>query len=268
MAYSVSRQLIGEKMTDENLSAEGLPSDGSVGEVSPSQDSSSEHVGTQAQIDQEKSFTQSELNDISGTVRRKSFDKGFEAGLSQSQQETRSHHDVANANGAASFNESKVRELVNTQLAEISKNQQATIDKHRIDEQAAQIFKSIDASAEAAKEKIPDFVEVMESVNGFVSTPGILSAVHTLDNSAEVLHYLAKNPSKIPALAALSSDVNMSKAAASELKVISDRLKQNDNAKNSPSAPNPISQIDTNVRDGIGGSEPDSIADFKEIYTG
>lgn len=256
-------------MTDENLSAEGLPSDGSAGEVSqPSQDVSSEHVNTQAATDQEKLFTQSELNNMQGTVRRKSYDKGYEAGISQNQSGTQSQHGAANEGGsAASLDESKVRELINSQIAEVSRQYQADAEDRRVKDYANNIYRSIDANAEAclAKDDIPGFKASMDRVNGFAQFPAVLDVAHTLDNSAEVLRHLSSDEGidKLAGMAILSRD-----AVAERLKKISDRLKQNDNAKKSPSAPNPISQIDTNVRDGIGGSEPDSIADFKEIYTG
>lgn len=240
-------------MTEENLSADDVSAvDAPVGDVSLDQELSKQ-VEPQAQAaPQERMFTQDEVNRVAGDVRRKTTER-----FRNHQQETQLPQ--------SGFDESKVRELVNAQIAEVSKSQQAAIEKQRIDEQATQIYRAIDVSAEAAKEKIPDFVEVMKSVSGFASTPGILSAVHTLDNSAEVLHYLAKNPSKIPALAALSSDPGMDEAAANELKGISDRLKQNDNAKKHPSAPNPIGQIETNVRDGLGDATPQSIADFRAL---
>lgn len=242
-------------MTDENLSAEGLPSDGSTGEILPSsQNASSEHVNTQVETDQEKLFTQSEVNNMSGAIRHKAYNKGLETGRTQSQQGSQSQHQ-------AGFDESKVRELVNAQMAEVSQKQQVAAEDQRHKDYADKIYRSIDANVDEclSKDDVPAFRTAMERVNNFSQFPAVLDAVHTLDNSAEVLRHLASDDG-IDKLAAMS--VLSYQAVSDRLQKISNGLKQNQNAKTSPTAPNPISQIEPTTN-GIGQSTGDSLEEWK-----
>ena len=250
-------------MTDEDLSVDGLSSAVSAGETSPaSQEVPSERIGTQAVAEQEKLLTQNEVNNMIGAAKRKAYEKGLDAAQTQGQTTTQSQ----NSGAQAGLDESRVREIINSQITEVTQQQYAAAEKQRYQRQAEQITGDIAQKMVTARESIPDFDNVMERVNFFDGSPAVVHAVHTLDNPAEVLYHLANNPRDIPAIDALSKA--MPAAATAELQKISDRLKQNENGKKSPHAPNPISQIDTNVRDGIGGTEPASISDFRSIYKG
>lgn len=243
-------------MTDENLSVDGLSIDGSAGDVSqPSQEAPPAPVNDQAETDP-KLFTQNDVNNMQGAVRRKGFEQGVKAGRTQSQQGTQSQH--------SGFDELRVKELVNAQIAEVSKQQQAAAEDQLHKDHAAKIYRSIDANVDEclSKDEIPAFKAAMERVNGFANFPAVLDVVHTLGNSAEVLLHLAGDEGidKLAAMSILSYE-----AVSDRLQKISNGLKQNQNAKKSPTAPNPISQIEPTTN-GIGQSGASSLEDFKGMF--
>ncbi len=259
-------------MTDENLGESGLET-GNVENTlqQPETPSAPENVSYQQNTaEPEKMIPQSEVNNMTAAVRRKSYDKGVEAGKAQNGLQ-------ANVDNSASVNESnssnkgidqsQMRDMINTQMAEYSNQQKAEAQKRHLDEVANQMVNKFVRDAEEAKKNIDGFDETMARVDLVTVAPGVFATASTLDNPAAVLHHLVAN--KVIDLASLEE---LSKKAPElvefELKKISDRLKQNKNAKNSHAAPDPISQIDTDVRDGMGGAEPESIADFKSIYLG
>lgn len=242
-------------MTDENLSVDGLSTDGSAGD---SQEVPSEHLSTPAVADQEKLLSQNDVNNMIGAAKRKAYEKGLETARTRSQQETQSQHQ-------AGLNESTVRELVNSQMAEVSKQQQAAVEDQRNKDYAQKVYRSIDANVDEnlSADEITAFRSAINRVNNFERFPAVLDAVHTLDNSAEVLRHLASDEGidKLAGMSLLSYD-----AVSESLLKISNALKRNKNAKTSSYAPNPISQIDTNVRDGMGGTEPESVADYRQWH--
>lgn len=243
-------------MTDENLSVDSVSTDGSSGDVSQqNQSASPEPVTTQAETGNEKLFTQNDVNNMSGAVRRKGYEQGLKAGRTENQPETQSQY------GASELDESKVNELINARIAESGRQQQEKFESERFKSEADRVTAELVKKMTAAKETIPDFDEVMQSVDYFDTSPEIAYAVHSMDNAGEVMYHLASNGKDFAAMTLLAQKTP--KAAERELRKISDRLKQNENAKKSTHAPNPISQIETTIRDGIGDATPRSVSDYR-----
>jgi hypothetical protein len=256
-------------MTDENLGnsdsgssdsqQQGVP----VDNVNQEPQASVSNTISESAPQQEKMLSQNDVNSMIAGAKRKAYDKGLEVGRSNQGQPTQ--QPIANNTGAG-LGESQISSMIESKMAEMAKQQQENLVMQNNRDQANRIVADLTSKMEAAKQNIPDYEEAMSSVNNFNDVPAILASVHTLDNAGEVLHHLAKNPKDIPVLDALARGIPG--AATAELKKISDRLKQNENGKKSAYAPEPISQIETNIRDGIGSGTPQSIADFKNIYRG
>jgi len=255
-------------MTDEILgSSDSVSSDSQqqglpVENVSQEQQASVSNTISSAAPQQEKMLSQNDVNSMIAGAKRKAYDKGLEVGRSNQEQPTQP---ITN-NVGAGIGESQISSMIESKIAEMAKQQQENLVMQNNRDQANRIVADLTSKMEAAKQNIPDYDEAMTAVNNFNDVPAILASVHTLDNAGEVLHHLAKNPKDIPVLDALARGIPG--AATAELRKISDRLKQNANGKKSAYAPEPISQIETNIRDGIGDGTPQSIADFKNIYRG
>lgn len=220
-----------------------------------------------AQAPQEKLLNQTDVNNMIAGAKRKAYDKGLEAG----RQTEQAPQGVANNTGVG-LGESQISSMIESKMAEMAKQQQENLANHNNREKANRIVADLTSKMESARKNTPDYDEVMGVVNNFNDTPAILEAVHTFDNAGEILYHLGKNLKDLPAINALAlsfqnrpGEVNL---ASTELKKISDRLKQNENGKNSAYAPEPIKKIETNLRDGIGDGTPKSIADYKHVYIG
>lgn len=212
---------------------------------------------------QEKMLHQTDVNNMIAGAKRKAYEKGIEAGRSQPEQSTQP---VANNNGVG-LGESQISSMIESKMQEMAKQQQENLARQSHQEHANRIVADLSSKMESARQNIPDYDKVMSVVNNFNDMPAILAAVHSFDNAGEILYHLGKNALKdVPGLDALARGIPL--AAANELKEISDRLKQNANGKKSSYAPEPISQIETKTRDGIGDGTPQSIADYKHIYKG
>lgn len=244
-------------MTDET-SVDNLVSADSTGDISSAgQEQPSEQLANQAPTEQERTFTQSELNKIVSS-RVSDTHKVYETRAAQTQSQP-----VAQQQ-AGGVDEAKIREMISSQVAELSRSHQAAAENQRHVNEANRIYSNIDENAKAniPADEMQDYLASLTRVNGFVEFPGVLQAVHDLDNSAEVLRHLSSDEGvdKLAGMKVLSDA-----AVAGRIKKISDRLKQNKSAKDSPSAPNPISRIETNIRDGLGGNQPATVTELRSL---
>ena len=219
---------------------------------------------------QEEMLTLTDVNNRIAGAKRKAYEKGLKA--ARAQQPEQVQQSVATNNSSAGLDDSRISSMIESKMADIAKQQQEKLvmDNHR--DEANRIISELTSKTEVAKQNIPGYEAAMTAVNNFNDVPAILASVYSLDNAGEVLFHLSQNLKDIPAINALAQtyqgrpgEVNL---GASELKKISDRLKQNANGKQSTNAPEPVSKIETNTRDGMGDGTPKSIADYKHMYIG
>lgn len=91
------------------------------------------------------------------------------------------------------------------------------------------------------KDKYPDFDETIDALE-LSTIPEVVQLANSFDNTADVMYELGKNPHKVASLLALSRLGN-GKLAYLETKKLSDSIKQNQNALQQPTAPEPLSQL-------------------------
>lgn len=190
--------------------------------------------------------------------------KAYEKGMAEAQARLQSQQEAPVQSSQAQVDESAINSLLDKRIEALQQQNQQMLMQRQAQEEAQKICSKLNTSAEEFKKNAPDYEDALSRVGNFQEALPILQVAHQLENPAEVLYHLANNPRDIPTLNALS--LSMPEAAKLEMQRISDRIKQNANAKNS--APAPIGQIETSNRDGIGSSEPQTIADFKAIYRG
>lgn len=131
---------------------------------------------------------------------------------------------------------------------------------HRI---ASEFFTKIDAG----KSKLQDFDKVMADVD-LRSIPYHVQLANMVENTAEVMYELAKNPSKIGAIQNLIDiDIRAGrqpKLALSEMRRLSQSIKDNEKAGNFKSPNEPLSQM----RPSSAGTDKGvlSVSDYKRKY--
>jgi hypothetical protein len=259
-------------MTDENLNS-GTPAESQQADSfsqkleTPVSEQAPEMAQTHTQ---EKYVSQTDVNTLISAAKNKAYEKGMQAANQrvnepQTQQPSRAYDQGESI-------DQRVDTLLNQKLSDMQKNQQAAFDQQQYKTFTDGLDKSFIKNTANAREEIDGFDEKMKSVNNFDQFRGIKLAIsHFDERGGKVLDYLADNPHKIGGLdsvAMFQDDKGNPNLAPilREFKKISDSLALNDNAKKSPKAPSPISQINTNSRDGFGKTEV-GIEDWKAILT-
>ncbi|WP_299079152.1 hypothetical protein [uncultured Paraglaciecola sp.] len=259
-------------MTDENLNADNSVDSQQV-------DSFSQNAGSPVEQQapdmapakpQDGSVSQEKLTSILLTERKRAYEKGMQA-ANQRVNEPQTQQPIR-ANDQAESIDQRVDALLNQKLSDMQKNQQEAFKQQQYETFVDGLDKTFNKNIANAKEEIDGFDEKMKSVNNFDQFRGIKLAISQFgERGGQVLNYLADNPHKIGGLDVIAmlqdkkGNPNFT-PILKEFKKISDSIALNDNAKKSPKAPSPISQINTNSRDGFGKTEI-GIEDWKALLT-
>lgn len=129
----------------------------------------------------------------------------------------------------------------------IAEQTQRTLQAHR-DEQIEQMRREYSDKVanefvqkmELGKHKYPDFDKVVGEVD-FRQFPEIVHLTHNLDNAADVVYDLMKNPQKVSTVSGLANRSEL--LARRSIQELSDSIKLNQQATKSPSASEPLSQL-------------------------
>lgn len=97
------------------------------------------------------------------------------------------------------------------------------------------------AKLSTGKDKYPDFDETIDALE-LSTIPEVVQLANTVDNTADVMYELGKNPHKVASLLTLTRYGN-GKLAYLETKKLSDSIKQNQTALQQPLPPEPLSQL-------------------------
>lgn len=251
-------------MTDESLmSADaGSTVNDSVAQESGHAGIVQQDLNNEVQAAAEKMVPQSTVDNLVATARNKGYQKGVES-VSVNNQPAQTS--VAQPAAAQSDNVD-ISALVDKRVAEIAQEQQRLQAEAQAKAEIEKDVAKIEEIAGRGKQSIDGFEEAMKGVDGFRNALNLLRTVTDIENAEHVLHYLSQNPATIPSLDALASSIPS--AAKAELNKISARLKQNESAKNMPSAPAPLGSISPNndTRSGMGrtSDKPESEYSVKD----
>jgi len=231
------------------------------------QDSVPSSVDTQVATPSENMVPQSTVDRLVGDSKLKGYNKAVEEFKNQQQytQQAPQYQQAPVQNTPPSFggiDQTALNSYVDQRFQQLQQQQAEQNQQAYYQQEAQRILQEMGQKTNDAKSRYEDFDQALESVGGFQSVPEVWQYANAVDNGGDVLYDLAKNPGKVATILQLGSrDQNL---AISEIKRLSNSIKQNQNGVNQQVAPDPIRQVkSSNV--GVGDG-PKTIADFKKIY--
>lgn len=209
--------------------------------------------GMQAPQAQENLLPQHQVNALVGSAKQKGYEKGYREALNSvqpPQQQTSNGVDPDTARKIA-------EETFAKQQQELQQKMIAAQQTH----QAEQTLQQLGAKVNEAKTRLPDFDQVVD-FKQFIPAPEVLHYANGVDNSADVIYDLAKNPGKLAQIVALHR-TGMRDMANMAVRQLSDSIKQNQNAAQQVKTPEPLNQMKpSNI--GLGnGSGKESVSDLR-----
>lgn len=200
----------------------------------------------------EKTFTQSQTSAIAAKEARKAEERAearvraeYESRIAQSSQQQAQPQNVG---GIPQVSPDQIKALIREEAFNMSR-------KH----QADQIEENWLSAMEAEKIADPEFGDLYDAI-GIEQQPGLILAMAGMDNKAQVVKDLAKNPSKYANILTLANG-GSPKLAQHELNKLSASIKANETAKKQPKVDAPLSQIRAS---NIGGDDGNmSVKDYQ-----
>jgi len=197
----------------------------------------------------EKMFSQSQVAAIAAKEKRLAEERtearvraDFEAKMSQQQSQPQS------IGGIQQTSPEEIQRLIRQEAFNMSR-----------EHQAKQIEESWLSAMDAERVADPEFAELYDAI-GIEQQPGLIIAMAGMDNKAQVVKDLAKNPSKYANILTLANG-GSPKLAQMELNKLSASIRANSDAMKTPKVDAPLSQIRAS---NIGGDDSNmSTTDFR-----
>lgn len=207
----------------------------------------------------EKLVKQSDVNRIVGSAKVDAFEKGKREALEQARQEAELQSNVipppaSNSQGVSGITQEeldkRIEEAANTRAA-----------RQKADDLAMQFVNKIQTTANS--KKYSDFEEVVTKLDMPNLPPRIIEFANNLDNTAEVMYEIGKNPSKLANVLMLTA--TSPRLAYDELVKLSDSIKKNEDAaqKNSAEIAEPLDQVKHSTT-GKGDGSVQTVNDFRK----
>lgn len=203
----------------------------------------------------EKMFTQSQLQAIAAKEARKAEEKAearlraeYESRYSQSQAQPQQTQSLG---GMPQVSPEEIQRLIRQEAFNMSR-----------EHQAKQIEQNWLSAMEAEKTADPEFADLYDAI-GIEQQPGLILAMVDMDNKAQVVKDLAKNPAKYANILMLANGA-APKLAERELKKLSDSIRANAEAQKQPKVDAPLSHIKpSNIGGDDGNYSTMSTTDFR-----
>ena len=200
---------------------------------------------------QEKTFTQSQVQAIAAKEKRLAEEKTearlraeYNSRLSQPSQ-------PQNIGGMPQVSSEEIQRLIRQEAYNMSR-----------DHQAKEIERNWYSAMDAEKLADPEFAELYDAI-GIEQQPNLVIAMAGMENKAQVVKDLAKNPSKYANILTLANG-GSPKLAQMELSKLSASIKANEDAKKQPKVDAPLSQIKpSNIGGDDGNYSNMSTTDFR-----
>lgn len=230
-----------------------------------------------APAESERTFRQSEVNDLVGRAKSEAVER-YRRDASMASHQAPQHQQPTYQQPQQpqyqpqyqppQVSEDRVRNLA---AEETQRLREQWIQESRIQAQeqdAQRIASEFFTKIEAGKSNLQDFDKVMGEVD-LRSIPYHVQLANMVDNTAEVMYELAKNPSKIGQLQSLIDiDVRAGrhpKLALAEMKRLSQSIKDNTAGSKFQSPNEPLSQLRPSNA-GTGNQGALSVSDYKRKY--
>lgn len=209
----------------------------------------------------EKVLTPDAVNELVRVKKQEGFTKGYE----QAKQEMQSIAPAAPVNSpvqnAGMPNDEAVRNTVADEIAKHTKLMQEQQLQKQQQEFAAKTLNEVQQKVDAAKSEYPDFDDVTKRINIVQDAPHVLYYANQFPNGGHILYDLAKNPSKMAAVASAPPSIAMAM-----LNDLSASINANKSAQNAQLPPEPLSQSKPSAIGVDNGSR--GIRDYKKIFKG
>lgn len=218
--------------------SQALGAEGSASTATESYGSGNTFSSTPVAETTEKHLPQSQVNEIVQREKRHAYDKGLreaEAKYQSSQNQNQSMGGVPQ--------DISVERIQQLAADAAQKQYQSLIDDHQKTAQmneAQRVANEFIGKMEQGKAHYSDFDNVVGQLE-YKEIPHIVHLANTTDNTADIMYELANNPSKIATLTMLMQ--TSPKLAQMEMAKLSSSIKKNMEAKSSPQANAPLSQI-------------------------
>ncbi len=181
----------------------------------------------------EKLFSQSELDRIVGRtraeVRDEYYNRGKQDALSQNSRQQPESSPSASMGGINQISPDEIDKIVEQKIRERSDAQTAN-----------QIAYDFIGKMKSGKDKYSDFEETVAQLN-LPAHPQMIYWANSLDNTADVVYEIAKNPEKFASILMLSQTTP--ELARRKMQELSSSIKKNDEAQKQPHVSEPLSQL-------------------------
>lgn len=224
-----------------------------MNEIGQSQPIGNPAEGAPAPQAQENLLPQHQVNALVGGARQNGYDKGYKEGLNAAQ---------PSQTQSVGVDQDTARKIAEETFARQHQEFQQKLIAQQQTQQAEQTLQQLTQKiTEAKASHLPDFDQVVDFKN-FVPAPEVLHYANGVDNSADVIYDLAKNPGKVAQIVALNR-TGMTGMAQQAIRQLSDSIKQNQNATQQAKSPEPLNQIKpSNI--GLGnGSGKESVSELR-----
>jgi|ERR1700722_10749074 len=219
--------------------------------VSTQSDDAAPAESQQQSAEAEKVFTQRELNAVAAKESRKAAEKAearvraeYESRLAQQTQSAPQQ----NIGGMPQESTENIQRMIRQEAFRMSQEHQAKM-----------IEQDWLTAMNAEKDADPEFSNLYDAIN-IEAQPNLVLAMAGMENKAQVVKDLAKNPSKYANILALANGGSFGLAQL-ELNKLSASIKTNEAAKKQPKVDAPLSQIRAS---NIGGDDGNlSVTDYK-----
>lgn len=237
---------------------------GSVqGQVAPAPVSSTPPVSPPSD---EKLFKQSEINDIVGHAKheaverykRSQDDRRYDAPPHEQQ----APRQAANQQQTPAMTQDDFRRMAAEEAQRLMDKSHEDAYRMTQEQDAQRIASEFFTKLNTGKGKYEDFDKVTGDLE-LHRMPNVVQMANQVENTADVMYELGKNPSKIANLQQLMGI--SPKLAMAEMKRLSDSIKQNDEAANFKSPKPPLSQMKpSNIGTDTGGAL--TVSDYRRKY--
>jgi hypothetical protein len=156
-----------------------------------------------------------------------------------------------------------IEEATHRKIAETERKRHEDYMAHQFAQEGERLADKFKANIAAGKGEYEDFDKVFD-VNDFAQMMHVVGLAADMDNTADIMYELSKNPGKALIINDLAS--KSPRGAQIEMQKLSDSIKKNKEAQNARTATEPLSQIKPSTAGSDNGSMTTS--DFRKMFPG
>lgn len=232
-------------------------------------DSKAVHSPSSPERDYPQDLSQEVVSKLVTESKDKGYQKGYEAALGEikKQDVISTSQPVSNSSitgdPSDKLTEDKVRQLMTQEIEKATHVAKKQAEEDQNKAVLNQLYSEVLQKVEASSANYDDYDEVT-SILDASKIPHIIAYANASDNTGDILYELAKNPSKIASLHTLH--MQDPRLAASEMKRLSDSIKDNQRARNPVHSVNPpLDQLKASTRSQ--GDAPPTFEELRRKYT-